>query len=112
MDDVISLSVVVVGRGWKGMEWDLVGWCLGGVVWVLMLFVREVIRGLVKVLVGVGWLMGIKEEGGDEVMRGKKKGEMDGLEVKGKGVEREMRRSGRVSGSGVSGGKGYFGWRM
>ncbi|KAK4639686.1 hypothetical protein QC761_710540 [Podospora bellae-mahoneyi] len=106
VDDAISLSAVVAGRGRKGTEWDLVGWCLGGAVWVLMLPVREVIRGLAKVLAGVGWLMGIKEEGGDEVMRGKKKGEMDGSQVKGKGVERETRRSGSASGSGASGGNG------
>ncbi|KAK0668643.1 hypothetical protein QBC41DRAFT_373823 [Cercophora samala] len=117
VDDAISLSAVVAGRGNKGTEWDLVGWCLEGAVWVLMLPVRGVVRGLAKGLGGVGWLMGVKEVEERVHFTGEKsKREMDGLGERNKGGERWQRGSGGSGsgsggGGGGSGGKGYLGRR-
>ncbi|KAK4179620.1 hypothetical protein QBC36DRAFT_298302 [Triangularia setosa] len=107
VDDAISLSAVVAGRRDKGSEWDVAAWVMEGAVWVVMLPVRGVVRGLVKGLGVLRWVMGMGGEMAEtEEERRRRKERMGGYKEK-----YNWQKGGGGSGSGSGGGKGYLGRR-
>ncbi|KAK3990586.1 hypothetical protein QBC44DRAFT_238872 [Cladorrhinum sp. PSN332] len=82
VDDAISLSAMAVssrrksigGMGVAAVAQQWGGWCLGGVISVLLLPVRAVVGGMVKVVEGVGWVFGFGSGRGELRRRQKWKG--------------------------------------